>query len=215
MKRRDFVQSAIVTAIGLPLIPGTSLSVFQENGVQQWFHFLISATSAKRQSHPLQGRASFETATASLNAYFSKRGYQALSSDFYFYNDQQQCCFYPLKLQHSAAGLCDMLIPVLTRDSGGAWHHVNTITGYQLEALARAARALAEHPVPLQHLLLPASGPSRVPAHIGFGSEKAMVACSTKLKSDIAETNISISVDGQMIFNDTFISRHCLTFAAV
>ena len=216
MKRRVFVQSAAISAFGLSLKPGfVPFSLFQSSGVQQWLRALVVATSAKRRSSALVGRESFEALTATLNAYFSKRGYHAEHTGFYFYNEQERCCFYPLKLQHSVAGLCDMLVPVLTRDSDGSWRHINTLTGYQVEALARAAKALADHPTPLQHLLLPANGPSRVPAHIGFGSEKASIAFSTSLQDGIAKTSISISDHGQVIFKDTFISRHCLTVSMV
>ena len=214
MKRRTFVRTAALSAFGLSLKPGIAPFAFlHTTGVQQWLRSLVAATSARRRSGALVAAESFRELTNSLNTYFSKRGYEADHSEFYFYNEQESCCFYALKLQHSAAGLSDVLVPVLTRSSDGAWQHVNTITGYQLEALAVAAKALAEHPTPLQQLLLPGNKRGSIPAHIGFSSEQADVAISTRLQGGKAETSIAISDKGQVIFNRTFASRHCLTFA--
>lgn len=211
MKRRTFVRSAAISAFGLSLNPfKNSIFNFQATRAHQWLGALVSATLAKRRSGPSVGSGSFQELSGTLNAYFAKRGYKADHSGYYFYNGGY-CCFYPLKLEHSASGLSDVLVPVLAHSTDGSWRHINTFTGYQMEALARAADALADYPVPLQQLLLPATG-GRVNHALGaYRSQHADVTMATRIKDGKAETDISISDAGRVFFKDTFVSKHCLT----
>lgn len=215
MKRRTFVRSAALGAMGLSLTPGILPFPFQQSGSQQWLKSLVNASGAKRRSIASESADSFRTLTESLQAYFSKRGYGKTGSDYYFYNAGGSYCFYTMKLQHGAHTMDDVLIPVLQLDPNGSWRHIRTLTGYQLEALAEAANALSGHAQPLQEILLPGAGRPAVPSHLGFNAQEAEVSISTRLSGGNAETSIAIMDRDQLIFNKIFKSRHSLTaFAA-
>jgi hypothetical protein len=212
MKRRAFVHTAVFSAIGIGISPSLPLfSFFQPAGVNQWLRQLLAATKGKRLLIAPVATASFQELTTSLNVYFAKRGYIAEHPDYFFYKGQENTCLYALKLRHAASGMCDILVPVLTIGPDGNWHHTNTLTGYQVEALARAADALADQPIPLQQLLLPSGAKARIPAHLGFSSNAADISFSTRIQGGKALTSIAVNNNGQILFQDSFESKHCLT----
>lgn len=214
MKRRTFVQSAALGALGIGLKPDFSpLSLFAAQGVHHWLRQLTGSCGARWRSTANQSSASFQELTTSLNGYFAKRGYSANNFGYYFYGSAGNACFYALKMRHANTGIQDLLVPVLALQPDGAWRHIFTLSGFQLEALAHAAEALKDQELPLQQLLLP--DPTGTPSYTGFNSQKAHIAFKTLVKSNTTQTSITISSQKTIIYQHEFTSKHCLTGSAV
>jgi hypothetical protein len=211
MNRRSFVRTTAIGAFGLGFNPDlTVLSGFQQHTVKKWLHDLVDFTGAKRRSGALEGADSLRAKTTELNAYFTARGYAPESNSVYFYHQNEACCFYALYLRHAASGLTDLLLPVLSRDASGNWHHIATLTGFQLEALAMAAGKLKEHALPGYMLLLPAPAMPQILPIGRFNTSAGSVVAITRLSDTSGYTTLTVTSNQNELLNTTFDTRHCL-----
>jgi hypothetical protein len=104
-------------------------------------------------------------------------------------------------------------VPVLARQSDRSWQTVIILTGYQVEALARAAAALAEAGQPVGDLLLPAR---RMQASGGgYESRSGRVEIVTRIREGRPVTAIAVYDGQRAVYEAGFPSRHGLTAQAV
>ncbi len=209
MKRRTFVQTGVAGALGLALQPaGLHFLTPNQDDVQSW----LLQFSKSIKSRPVWGvRVLSDTdlqMTESLDSYFSKRFFQRESKQVYLVaNTELSYFFYPVFLRHASARLCDILLPVFMRQSEGAWRHIGTFTGFQVEALARAAAILKDREI--GPLLLPvAPGVTEGPVY-SYKTRTGSVSISTVVKEK-GSTSMRIYSDGQLLLEENFGSAHCL-----
>lgn len=210
MIRRTFLHTGAWSLLGLSL-PGRIFPEFRNPSpaVNHWLRQLVAAVGARRRSG-LWGLAErLQEQILRTNAFLAVRGYVSLDSGLYFSPGRPDICFYPLFLERAAAGLTDLLAPVLARRPDGSWRQLVVLTGYQLEALARAAAALADRETPLSELLLPAGPVAN--AEGSFPTTRGSVAIGTSLDHGTATTQIVVRAGQNVIFTENFVSEHCLS----
>ncbi len=213
MKRRNFVQNTAVSVLGYNVLhtfldPG---DLFRKSNGRVWFDQLCKATKTTYRSNRSQISDELYQSIKSVNAAFARQGYTYSKSGYHFYNQPEGYCFYALEFHHPESGVTDLLIPVLHELPNGTWRHFTTINGFQLEALVHSATRL-NCPEPLQQVLLPGyvQGGSKTPYVLH--SKLAEIDIVTHLNKDYgAKTHVNVSIARRSVFNDTFISMHCLT----
>jgi hypothetical protein len=210
MKRSTFVRATSVGLFALGILPELSAINGQAKITPKlWMRQLVDATAARRRSGPLTGAASFREEIRNLRSYFAERGYLPENNSFYFYHENERCCFFDVCLRRDRIGLVDVLLPVLYRDDAGKWGHLTTLSGFQLEALAKASAQLSVQQAPLAHMLLPT--PSAVALTGGmFQSATGIVNTTTKIDRNGVRTSITITSNDRIVLDETFESGHCL-----
>ena len=205
MNRRTFFRNGTLGALSLslPALPG--LSLLPEN-VGQWLHQITRATGLRRGRLPLDATGTLQPHLEAIEAKLEPRGYYRDSNDVYFSGAIPELLFYPLWLRHRAAGLTDLMLAVLVRQADGSWQRITTLTGFQVEALARAAAALAETGLPLAELLLPVRTTEG-----GFGSRHGRIQLVTRMQPGSVATSITVQNGRDVVFEATFASQHSLT----
>lgn len=210
MIRRTFLHTGAWSLLGLSL-PGSIFPAFrhQSPAVNHWLRQLVAAVGARRRSGLWGQEERLQEQVRRTNAFLAVRGYASRDSGLYFSPGRPDICFYPLFLERAAAGLTDLLAPVLGRRPDGSWQQLVVLTGYQIEALARAAAALADRETPLAELLLPAGAVAN--AEGSFPTTLGSVAIRTSLHRGTATTQIVVRAGQDVIFMENFVSEHCLS----
>ena len=209
MKRRTFLSAGPLSLLGLGLPVGMIfLSTKQQPDVLHWLRELAQTISAKRRAGAFFWPAGLPEQIKSTNAFLAARTYVTETAGAYF-SAAKTHCFYPLMLRRSQAGLLDMLVPVFATDPDGRWQQVLVLTGFQLEALARAAAALAVTDLPLAALLLPLRAIQGSAA--GFESRLGRVEMITRTQNGQAQTAIRVQHGDAVVYDVVFQSQHNLT----
>ncbi len=209
MKRRTFLSTGPLSLLGLSLPAGVlSLTTHQRQGVQHWLPDLARAMGAKRRSAAFFWPENLRGQIKTTNTFLAARGYIGEAAGAFF-SAEKSYCFYPRILRRSQAGLLDMLVPILAIGPDGRWRQVLVLTGFQIEALARAAAALAATDLPIADLLLPLR-PVQGGAN-GYESRLGRVEMITRVQNSHAYTRITVQNGGEVVYNDYFQSQHTLT----
>lgn len=214
MKRRIFVQHTGIGLAGFNLLQPflSSFGLHQRKNIQRWISQWTTATGANRKDDSAFISDPFHSTINSVNSGFNKKGYSYARSGYYFYTLPDRYCFYVLEFNHDGSDTIDALIPVLHELPDGTWEHFATLNTFQLEALAKAAVSIDDHPQPLDQLLLPVSISSGVQRTHLLRSKLATIDIVSVMSKDHGtKTSISVSSPAQIIFKDTFTSAHCLT----
>lgn len=214
MKRRIFLQTGTfgLISLGVPSVVSAAVSSSPFSGVSDWFRQLTAITGAQRRSAVGAQPKTLRQAMENINAFWARQDFESRDSSLFFcYSGQATCCFYPLVLRRAAAGLTDFLTPVLEERPDGSWRTLVVLSGYQLEALARASIALAKQTEdsPLADLLLPAG-----PVNMRDGSiptRRGKIFIETQLQKGEAFTQVQVQENGQVVFSEKFVSAHCLS----
>ena len=209
MKRRNFLQTGTLGIASLGLPTGV-FSIMQQPGVQNWLRQMADAVSAHRRSDISGYSQQLLNQIGQTDAFLAGRGFERENRGAFFCADGNTC-FYPLMLRRASANLTDLLVPVFNRQSDGTWKRLAVLTGYQLEALGRAATALAEQQTqtPLHELLLPAGA---VPATGDtFSTLRGAITMKTQLQNGSAQTEITIYSGLQIVFTESYRSQHTLS----
>lgn len=214
MKRRSFVQTGVAGAVGLALQPAglRFLSPGQDH-IQTWLNQFSKSLNCRRIWGPRLLSDTDLRMMESLDSYFSKRYFQRESKQvFVIENSAFSYLFYPVYLRNSSAGLCDILLPVFIRSSDKSWHHIGTFTGFQVEALAKAAGLLNGQEI--ASLLLPtAAGTTDGPVYT-YKTRAGSVSISTVVKEK-GNTDLRIYKAGELLLEERFPSAHCLNSGGV
>ncbi len=211
MKRRTFVQSGVVSAFGLALQPSVSpLSILEEHNIHAWLRQFSTLTQSRRFSVLRIASSSDVQQMDVLDTYFAKRFFHRENNSVQVIsNTEISHLFYPVYLRRATAGLCDILLPVFTRRADQPWQHTGTFTGFQVEALVRAAARLKEQVNTLEGLLLPVYPATTDGAFFSYKSQLGSVSISTTVKEK-ATTTIRIYRENALLLEETYVSKHCL-----
>lgn len=216
MRRRNFVQQTGIGLAGFNLFQPifSAFGLHPQKNIQRWITQWTTATGTHHRDDSAFISDPFHDTVKSVNSGFTNKGYSYARSGYYFYDLPDRYCFYVLEFNHDLSDTMDALIPVLHEKPDGTWEHFATLNTFQLEALAKAAVSIQDHPQPLNQLLLPVSLPSGVQrSHLLCSKLAAIDIVAVMTKDHGTKTSISVSSPAQLIFKDTFTSAHCLTCA--
>jgi len=155
MKRRTFLYNASMGTIGLSFFSGFA-SNFGRSPFNASLDEFLNAIGATPQSW-LESDPTLEEVYADASKAWKKTGYEALNKTFFLCNQQQKAIFF-LHLPHPELGTLDISALIFQKDEATKnWQPATSLSGFQLEALIRAAAALKAEQAPnrLAGLLLP------------------------------------------------------------
>lgn len=214
MKRRFFIQGTTLGTIGLGIISPDLLAIpanFEHGSVATWLRQMSWTLTVQRRTLAISAPESFKQITSGKNEYFANHGYHPVSETCYFFGDDEQYCFYPLIARHTASGISDLLLPVYRWNSQHQWQPVQTLSGFQVEALIKASHALREKsPAMIQSLLFPIGKASAGHGAAAFATREGTVSIVTRLKNGRATTTCSVMNRDGKVFHETFSSHHTL-----
>jgi len=214
MKRRFFIQGTTLGTIGLGIMPPDLIAFpanFEHSSVATWLRQMSWTLIVQRRTVAISAPESFREITSGKNEYFANHGYHTLSETCYFFGDDEQYCFYPLVARHTASGTSDLLLPVYRRNSQNQWQPVQTLSGFQVEALIKASHALREKsPAMIQSLLFPIGAVSTGHGAGAYATREGTVSIVTRLKNGRATTTCTVTNRDGKVFHETFSSSHSL-----
>ncbi len=212
MERRTFVQTGVAGALGFVFQPNVSpLLSPVRNDIHLWFNQFCKLIQARRYWSPRVLTSDDLHAKEALDAYFSQRFFQRESNSIYVHSGAKSSYFfYPVYLRHAQVGITDVLLPVFMRQQNQSWQRIGTFTGFQIEAMARAAVALHEQGLNVADLLLPVSVGKPDGAAFQYETRMGSVSISTLVQQK-ASTSIRVQQDdGKPVLEMSFQSQHCL-----
>lgn len=193
-------------SIGMPLSVSSMLRNDQ-TGVDHWLHQFSESVQARRKTMTFLQPQELVSQIGQTDSFLAARGFLRESSSTFFCASGR-ICFYPLVLKQARVQLNDLLIPVFNRQADGSWKRLVVLTGYQVEALSRAANALAGLDIPLHEILLPAGAIAADGSK--FITSRGEVSVKTQIKDGFAQTDITVRGDQKTLFSDSFRSQHTL-----
>jgi len=212
MKRRNFIRNTVVGAIGLgistPELIASPLT-FQSASVATWLRELGWALTGRRRTKARVAPESFAQITSATNDLFAKRGYYPENEALCFFGEQEEWCFYPLTMRHTAFGTPPFVAPVFRRQ-GDNWQLVIVLDGFEVEAISKASRALVNmDSAVLPNLLIPTGRAGAYPGGMAYKTRDGLVAIKTVQRGGKAQTTCTVTGREGKIYNETFVSRHC------
>lgn len=212
MKRSTFFRTTALGALGLGLQPSfAAVPFFQGNSAQQWISRLRSALNVKFRMSAKFSPESLSIQVARQSDFLEKHGFIAGNEKICFFGENETFCFYPAVFRHDTSGTTEMLLPVFFRNSEGVWSHQQTLTGFQLEALCRAADALSGRPEPLYALLMPSLNSGGAGSPNTFQTLEGSVGITSKVLEGKVQTRCVVHGRNGLVFDETFVSVHCLS----
>lgn len=214
MKRRFFIQGTTLGTLGLGIMPPDLIAFpanVEHSGVATWLRQMSWTLSVQRRTQAKSGPESFAQVTGEKNVHLANLGYHKMSDTCYFFGDDEQYCFYPLVARHTASGTSDLLLPVYRRNSQHQWQPVQTLSGFQVEALIKASHALREKsPAMIQSLLFPIGKASTGHGAGAYTTREGTVSIVTKVKNGRTSTTCTVTNRDGKVFHETFSSHHTL-----
>ena len=213
MKRRFFIQGTTLGSIGLGLGASDILAFpmsLEYTSVKRWLSQLSWTLSVQRRTQARSAPESFCQASGARNEYFACHGFYKMSDTCYFFGENEEYCFYPLVARDQSSGMSDLLMPVF-RMHGDQWQPVQTLSGFQVEALMKASHALRENsPAKIQHLLFPIGKANSIKKAGSYATREGTVSIVTTLKKGRATTTCTVMNRNGKVFHETFSSSHSL-----
>lgn len=209
MKRRTFLYNASVGTLGLSFFSDFASNLSQGQFSASLDEFL-NAIGAKPQSW-LESDPILEEVCADASKAWKKTGYEAYSNTFFLCAHQQKAIFF-LNLPHSELGMLDLSALVFQKDAANEkWQTIAALSGFQLEAMVRAAVALKPEYAPnrLAGLLLPHSSSAK-PALGRFITQFGEVGVRAHLgKSKMVNIEAEVYENNQALWSSQY-SSNCL-----
>lgn len=213
MKRRFFIQGTTLGSIGLGLGAADLLAVpmsIEYPSVKRWLSQLSWTLSVQRRTLARSAPESFSQVSSARNEYFACQGFYKMSDTCYFFGENEEYCFYPLVARDQSSGMRDLLMPVFHM-RGDQWQPVQTLSGFQVEALMKASHALRENsPSTIQHLLFPIGKANSIQKAGSYATREGTVSIVTILKKGRATTTCTVMNRSGKVFHETFTSSHSL-----
>ncbi|NUO03598.1 MAG: hypothetical protein HUU01_23535 [Saprospiraceae bacterium] len=208
MKRRTFLYNASVGTLGLSFFSGWTSRIGRSQFSASLEDFL-KAIGATPQSW-LESDPTLEEVCADASKAWKKTGYEAYSNIFFLCAPQQKAIFF-LCLPHPELGMLDISALVFQKDAGNEkWQTIAALSGFQLEALVRAAAVLkAEHaPDRLTGLLLPPpSVPNPAPGR--FFTQFGEVGVQANLgKNKVMAIKAAVYENNQVLWSSAYASEY-------
>ncbi len=213
MKRRFFIQGTTLGSIGIGI--GSDLLTFpislEYGSVAKWLRQLSWTLSVQRRTQARSAPESFNQITGTKNEYFASHGYHKMSDNCYFFGENEQYCFYPVVTRDQSSGISDLLMPVFRMDQSNQWQSVQTLSGFQVEALMKASHALRENsPATIQNWLFPVGKANTINKAGSYATREGTVSVVTTLKNGRGTTTCTVMNRSGKVFHETFSSSHSL-----
>lgn len=197
MKRRTFLYNVTLGTLGFGFFPG-NFSRFSRNPFADSLEAFLQAIGARAQNWRT-GDSFLNEAFAKAIIPWKKTGYTPLRNDFYLCQ-KDQTAISILQLTHKELGVLDVSAVIFRRDvSVEKWKLVASLSGFQLEALVKAAEALqsGNGPGRLAKLLLPSPKMAKR-VFGGFHTELGEVVVSASMGKDkIVKIKAAVYEDSQ------------------
>ena len=208
MKRRSFLYNASVGTLGLSFFSGLT-SRFGRSPFSASLDEFLNAIGATPQSW-LESDPTLEEVCADASKAWKKTGYEAFSNTFFLYANQQKAIYF-LSLPHPELGILDFSALVFQKDATNErWQTIASLSGFQLEALVRAAAALkmAHEPNHLAGLLLP--HPCLVKPALGrFVTQFGEVGVQANLRNNkVMSIKVAVYKNNQALWSSEYASDY-------
>ena len=214
MKRRTFVQQSAFGAISLGVVSGNTAFnpfSFTPHDVTKWLRNMSWNLVLTRRSSSQLDPASFDQITTAKNEHFALLGFVRQEDHFYFFGDRDHFAFYPLVSTASFSGSHDFIMPVFRHLSKDQWQYVQTLSGYQVEAMMQASHALRKKgPSAVQNLVFPVGKNSGESTSGSYATNNGHVQVITKLKKGKAITTYSVFDPSGKIHEESFACSHLM-----
>ena len=208
MKRRSFLYNASVGTLGLSFFSGLT-SRFGRSPFSASLDEFLNAIGATPQSW-LESDPTLEEVCADASKAWKKTGYEAFSKTFFLCDQQQKALFF-LHLLHPELGTLDISALVFQKDEATTnWKPATALSGFQLEALIRAAKALKMEQAPnrLAGLLLPHSSQTK-PTMGRFVTKFGEVGVQASLPKDkVMRINATVYENNQALWSSEYPSDY-------
>lgn len=214
MKRRSFVQQSALGAIGIGIgTPALAYNpfAFRYTHVIQWLRQMSWNLIITRRSQAHSSPSSFENITSEKNEHFAQLAFVKPDEHFYFFGDHDQFAFYPLVSTQQSSGSPDFIMPLFRQFETGEWQYVQTLNGFQVEAMVKASHALRKkEPSQLQHLIFPVGKMTGENSAGSYATHNGFVQVVTQLKRGRALSTYTIFDQSGKVHKDTFSCLHLM-----
>lgn len=208
MKRRNFLYNASLSTLGLSFFSGF-VSNFDRSQFTASLDEFLNAIGAVPQSW-LVSDPELEEACSKEIKTWERTGYKALNKTFFLCNQGQKAIFF-LHLHHPELGTLDLSALVFQKgDATAPWQTTASLSGFQLEALVRAAAALKMEQAPnrLAGLLLPHAGKAKTTSG-SFATEYGEVGVRASLsKNKVMSIKAAVYKNNQALWSSEYTSDH-------
>ena len=138
-----------------------------------------------------------------------KMGYQS-SGNFCYSAPDSQLKMFPIHLQLNGSEKLDAVLLCFGKNASGEWKVLKSLTGFDLEAITVAMRALKtkNNMVDLKHYLFPA--PEQQSKPYSYQTNKGTVYLKTTLSSGHSSTKIVVTEGSSIVYNKEIQSKHSL-----
>jgi len=208
MKRRSFLYSASLGTLGFSYFSGLPNWVTQQKTLAS-IDGLFQALGAQAQNW-LATEPALDQACAEALTSWKQVGYEPLHKR-YFMCKKEQTAIYTLCLRHEELGLLDVSALVFQKEVfRSSWNLCAELTGFQLEALAKAAASLSETATAarLADLLLPTEETIRQNPH-RFATTLGEVSVSARLELNKAATiTAAVYENSQALWTSEYRSEY-------
>ena len=137
MKRRKFISTALLVSLSVSPVLASSNLANQPTTELETLLNALSAAPKKRYFIDKKLKKLYETST---KPWFLS-GYKSLGSN-YFLCQNGQVAIFPIKLLHETVGQIEVAALCFERTENGNWQRLPTLSGYHIEALTLAVKAL-------------------------------------------------------------------------
>lgn len=213
MKRRFFVRSVAVSAVGVGVIPSQlTAMVNPAHLLVRSIRQLASLLKAAERDKSSCGSAQLKRLIQQTNERYAALGFRESGSSCFF-SGHNSYCYYPLAYHHPSVGTLEVLLPVFHRDSEGQWKLLKTFSGFQIEALAKAASAISDSGSGQLHdLLFPVNREPVVGIGGKYYTKSGTVQIVTTCISGNGHTTCTVQGTDGVEYTESFKSRHALRF---
>lgn len=205
MNRRMFLGRASMGALGFSFFPGFSFRFPQPDFLASLESFFLSIGAQTAETDP-----ALEAICTKESLPWRKTGYVPFDGKYYLCQKGQKA-IYLLHLPHQETGSLDISALVLQEEASmESWRIVASLSGFQLEALVKAAAALTtgNSPKHLADLLLPA--PYKTKKTPGrFATEQGEVSVHAVLGKDkTVKVEAVVYESGYTLWSSKYTSQY-------
>lgn len=216
MNRRGFVQTTALGALGLYHTPGIGQIICPSEQWQTWLNEVIINCGVKEIAGWRQLDVALSKAASELLSQADWKGFYPHHARFYFYHGTY--AFTVVEKLHEAIGLKEIALPLWSKQADGKWKYVMSLSIFQLEATAKACKALAaKYPDnTMSQYLLPIERRIQKPLLYpgDYQTTRGWVSVTPTIKSSRFTVELKIAADDQLILTEYFASAYCLTCQA-
>ena len=205
MKRRIFIATAFLSGLTADTLFASS---FVRTITVRKFETFLQAVNAFSAQKLFLSDPSLDNAYQETGKNWFKSGFSAYGTDYYLCQNNQLALF-PIEFSHTTLGQIDFAVLCFAKDKQGDWHHVQPLSGFHIETLAKAANDLPfKELVNLENYFLPTIKKINMP--FSFSTENGYIQCKIVMKEAQTTIEASIFEGSRVIWQKQFFSEHTL-----